>query len=98
MQYLLMSMLVGALFGGGMAIAQSSAEPPKENKKPRYIARLDEEFNAADKNRDGGLTRNEAESARMNRVTDNFDKLDADKDGKVTRNEIRALVRSKLTL
>lgn len=98
MQYLLMSMLVGALFGGGMAIAQSPTEPPKESKKPRYIARFDEEFNSADKNGDGGLTRNEAESARMNRVTDNFDKLDADKDGKVTRNEIRALVRGKLTL
>lgn len=98
MQYLLMSMLAGALFGGGMAIAQSPADPPTETKKPRYLAKFDEEFKAADKDSDGGLTRAEAESARMGRVVDNFDKLDADKDGKVTRTEIRALVRGRLTL
>lgn len=99
MQYLLLSMLVGALFGGGMAIAQSPAEPPKENsKKPHYVAKFDEEFKAADKDGDGGLTKSEAESARMDRVVNHFDKLDADRDGKVTRTEIRALVRGRLTL
>ncbi|HEY0846611.1 MAG TPA: hypothetical protein VGE12_14665 [Noviherbaspirillum sp.] len=98
MQYLLVSMLVGALFGGGMAIAQSAAEPPKESRKPSYLAKFDELFKTADKDGDGGLTRAEAESARMGRVVDNFDRLDADKDGKVTRTEIRALVRGRLTL
>lgn len=98
MQYLLLSMLIGALFGGGMAIAQAPTESPAEHKKPRYLAKFDEEFKAADKDGDGALTRPEAESARMGRVVDNFDRLDADRDGKVTRSEIRALVRGKLTL
>lgn len=98
MQYLLISMLLGALLGGGMAIAQSPVETTKENKKPRYLAKFDEEFKAADADGDGALTKTEAESAHMGRVVDNFDKLDVDKDGKVTRAEIRALVRSRFTL
>lgn len=97
MQYLLISMLLGALLGGGMAIAQSPAESTKD-KKPRYLAKFDEEFKAADTDGDGALTKTEAESAHMGRVVDNFDKLDVDKDGKVTRAEIRALVRSRFTL
>lgn len=97
MQYLLISMLLGALLGGSMAIAQSPAETIKD-KKPRYLAKFDEEFKAADTDGDDALTKAEAESARMGRVVDNFDKLDVDKDGKVTRAEIRALVRSRFTL
>lgn len=98
MQYVLISMLIGALLGGGMAIAQFPAETSKESKKPRTLVKFDEQFKAADKDGDGALTRSEAESARMVRVVDNFDRLDAYKDGKVTRNEIRALVRSRLIL
>ena len=96
MHYILLSMLVGALFGGSMAIAQSS-NAPSENKKHRYIAKFDEQFKAADKDGDGALTKTEAESAQMARIVDNFDRLDANRDGKVTRGEVRALVRGRLS-
>jgi hypothetical protein len=97
MQYVLLSMLIGTLFGGGMAIAQSSAEPPPERKPPRYLAKFDEQFKAADKDGDGALTKAEAESANLGRIASQFDQIDANKDGKATREEIRALVRTKLS-
>ncbi|HYD96503.1 MAG TPA: hypothetical protein VEC01_14330 [Noviherbaspirillum sp.] len=97
MQYVLLSMLVGALFGGGMALAQSSAEPAPVPKQPHFLARFDERFKAADKDADGALTREEAKSAGLDRVTDNFDRLDVNQDGKVTREEIRSALRMRIS-
>jgi Ca2+-binding EF-hand superfamily protein len=97
MQSTFLLMLAAALFGGGMAIAQSATEKAPENKVPKYLAKFDEQFRSADKDGDGGLTRAEAESAHMSRIVDNFDRLDVNKDGKVTRDEIRALLRNRLS-
>lgn len=96
MQYVLLSMLIGTLFGGGMAIAQSPADPAPE-RKPRYLAKFDEQFKAADKDGDGALTKAEAESANLGRIVSHFDRIDANKDGKATRDEIRVLVRTRLS-
>ncbi len=46
---------------------------------------LDQRFNAADANHDGGLDREEAKNMPM--LTMYFDEVDANKDGKVTRQE-----------
>lgn len=46
---------------------------------------LDQRFNAADANHDGGLDREEAKDMPM--LTQYFDEVDANKDGKVTRQE-----------
>jgi hypothetical protein len=46
---------------------------------------LDQRFNAADKNHDGGLDREEAKEMPM--LSQYFDDVDANKDGKVTRQE-----------
>lgn len=46
---------------------------------------LDQRFNAADANHDGGLNREEAKDMPM--LTMYFDEVDANKDGKVTRQE-----------
>ena len=46
---------------------------------------LDQRFNAADTNHDGGLDREEAQNMPM--LTKYFDEVDANKDGKVTRQE-----------
>jgi Ca2+-binding EF-hand superfamily protein len=46
---------------------------------------LDERFNAADVNHDGGLDREEAKNMPM--LSQHFDEVDANKDGKVTRQE-----------
>ena len=97
MQYVLISMLVGALFGGGMALAQTSATPVSSSKQPHFVARFDEQFNVADKDGDGALTREEAQSAGLKRIVDNFGRLDVNKDDKVTREEIRALLRARVS-
>jgi len=46
---------------------------------------LDQRFNAADANHDGGLDREEAKDMPM--LSQYFDEVDANKDGKVTRQE-----------
>jgi len=101
MQYVLISMLVGALFGGGIALAQTSATPAPSaspQKQPHFVARFDEQFKAADKDGDSGLTREEAHSAGLKRIVDNFSRLDVNKDDKVTREEVRALLRARVSI
>jgi Ca2+-binding EF-hand superfamily protein len=97
MQSRTMLMFASALFGAGMALAQSATQAPPQEKPPRFLAKFNERFIDADKNGDGALSKPEAEQAQMGRVVDNFERLDADKDGKVTREEIRALVRNRLS-
>ncbi|MEN9879498.1 MAG: hypothetical protein RIQ55_144 [Pseudomonadota bacterium] len=50
---------------------------------------IDERFAAADKDKDGKLTLDEAR-AGMPRVADNFDKIDSQKRGYVTLEQIKA--------
>lgn len=95
MQYVLLSMLIGALLGGGMAVAQSPDEPAKQ---PHPVSKFSEQFKAADKDGDGALTRTEAQSAKLTRVVEHFDRIDANRDGKVTRDEIRTLVRARVSI
>ena len=95
MQYVLLSMLIGALLGGGMAVAQSSGDPAKQL---RPVSKFSEQFKAADKDGDGALTRSEAQAANLARVVENFDRIDANRDGKVTREEIRTLVRARVSI
>jgi hypothetical protein len=63
-----------------------SAEEKSDARK-----RAEERFKAADKNRDGGLSREEARAAQgFGNVDKNFDAMDTNKDGKVTMEERRA--------
>ncbi len=96
MQFILICMVVGTVFGAGLAIA-TEQEPAAMPKAPRYLAKFDEQFNAADKDHDGALTREEAEAAGLTYIITNFDRIDADHDGKVTRQEIRTLLRSRVS-
>jgi Ca2+-binding EF-hand superfamily protein len=97
MQFILACMLTGGLLGAGLAIATEPQATAPQPKPPRYVARFDEQFTAADKDGDGALTREEAANAGMRRIVENFDRLDANRDGKVTREEVRALLRSRVS-
>jgi Ca2+-binding EF-hand superfamily protein len=47
-------------------------------------------FAKADTNKDGALSKAEAQAAGMNRLVENFDAIDTNKDGKITLEEMRA--------
>jgi hypothetical protein len=97
MQPPLVFTLIAALLAGGLAIAQSAPDNPPPPKRSKHFVKFDEKFNAADKNGDGALTKEEAASAGIRRIVENFDRIDADKDGKVTREEVRALIRHRVS-
>lgn len=97
MQSTFMLMLGAALFGSGLAVAQSVIVSEPAKPKPDYLTRFNDKFDAADKNDDRALTKSEAEAGGMRHVAKHFDRLDANRDGKVSREEMRALVRGKLS-
>ena len=56
------------------------------DKHGKLHAKRSKEFNAADKDADGTLTKGEAKS--LKKVYENFDAIDVDKDGTVSREEV----------
>ena len=97
MKFVAICALLGALLGSGVAYTQVLQSNSPQPVRSRYLAKFDAQFNAADKDSDGALTRAEAQAAGLTRIVDNFDRLDADKDGKVTREELRSLVRNRIS-
>jgi Ca2+-binding EF-hand superfamily protein len=78
-----------ALGAGGVAFAQTSTDKAthKEVKERRADNRpeWEKQFKAADKNGDGGLSKDEATAAKgFGQVKKNFDAMDTNHDGKVT--------------
>ncbi len=76
---------------------QGAARPPEKDKDgmgfkspdQRRVA-MQERFNKADTNKDGGLSKVELQTAGSQRLLDNFDAIDTNKDGKITQEEMRA--------
>lgn len=66
-------------------------------KQPKYLARFEERFRAADKDSDGALSKPEAQAAGLHHIADHFDQIDQNKDGKVTIEELRDALRSKIS-
>jgi Ca2+-binding EF-hand superfamily protein len=96
MKPILLCAALGALFGSGLAYTQSvPATVQAQQKQPRYLAKFEERFRAADKDGDGALTKEEAKAAGLNRLVDHFDQVDANHDGKVTIDELRDALRSR---
>ena len=56
------------------------------------IAQLEARFAESDTNKDGKLTKQEADRGGMTRVVQNFGRIDTDKDGFLTLSELRVMV------
>ena len=81
------------LLAGGLVTARSATD----NKSPRYVAKFDAKFKAADRDGDNALTREEAGQAGMGRIVGRFDSIDSDKNGKVTRKELHTFLVNRLS-
>ncbi|HEY8607111.1 MAG TPA: hypothetical protein VIM12_08375 [Noviherbaspirillum sp.] len=95
MHPILLCMAFGTLFGAGLAIATEQAVPAP--RPSSHLARFQDQFRAADADGDGGLSKMEAERAKMGHVVESFDRLDGDRNGRLTPAELRALLRSRIS-
>ena len=89
--------LFGALIGTLLACTALALAAASDRSESRVEGKMVAKFNSADKDGDGTLNREEAESGGLKAVAKHFDRLDADRDGKVTREEIRSMLRSRLS-
>jgi hypothetical protein len=60
------------------------------------VSRLDRNFDAADRNHDGLLDRDEAKAGRVAFVAGNFDAIDASRRGLVSKGDVHAYIRHVL--
>jgi transposase len=74
---------------GASALHAAEAEDPI----PGLKQRAERQFQKADRDRNGALSREEMQ-AHMPRTAERFDELDADKSGGVTRDELRAYAKT----
>jgi Ca2+-binding EF-hand superfamily protein len=69
--------------------ASWAADPSTKPEKPQR-SEAAQRWKAADTDKDGAISKQEAEAAKMQGLANHFDKIDSNKDGKVTREEMRA--------
>ena len=63
----------------------------------KSMREIDKNFDVADKNRDGKLTRTEAQSGATPMIANHFDAIDADHKGYVTKADVHAFIQRNLT-
>lgn len=73
----------------GCAVITASIAPAQASSDPKRDADIEARFKAADKNKDGCLTLEEAKEG-MPRVAKGFDKIDTAKKGCITVDQIKA--------
>lgn len=78
--------LVAAVFASGALAQTAPAAPPKA----MHGAELQKRWAEADLDKDGFLSKAEAQVAGLRRLVENFDALDTNKDGKLSQDEARA--------
>ena len=68
----------------------------KKKSRSQRPSGFSEQFSAGDADRDGTISRSEAES-RLPRVAANFDAIDTDRNGRISREELRAWIEKRRT-
>ena len=86
--------IMGLLALGTLAHAQTQAQSPNAARLEKARTELQKRFDAADTNKDGKLTREEAQ-AKMPKVYKNFDAIDTHHTGAVSLADIETFVVSK---
>ena len=76
-----------------LLLAIAAAVLPATVSAQNYAKMAEDRFKAADTNKDGKLSKAEAQSG-MPRVYTNFDKIDTDKDGYLTLDQVKAAMSS----
>jgi Ca2+-binding EF-hand superfamily protein len=84
---------IAAAFVLSFACAASAQQPQNAQRAEQMKARMAELFKQADANRDGRLTKQEA-NGKMPRLYANFDAIDTDRDGYVTPQNIAAFAKA----
>jgi Ca2+-binding EF-hand superfamily protein len=63
----------------------------------KSVREIDKNFDVADKNHDGKLTRAEAQSGSTPMIANHFDAIDTGHKGYVTKDDVHAFIRRNLT-
>ena len=88
-----LAILVACALAGASGLAAAQTKDQKQAAK----AAFEQRFKAADKNGDGGLSKDELAAAKdsdFDAIRKNFDAMDTNKDGKVTIEERRDFARA----
>lgn len=67
------------------------------NQVARGVRQMDKNFDVADKNHDGKLTRQEAQSGSTPFIANHFDAMDTGRKGYVTKADVHAYIQHNLT-
>ncbi|MFS2036386.1 hypothetical protein ACEN8I_20355 [Polaromonas sp. CT11-55] len=86
--------IMGLLALGATANAQAQTQSPNAGRLEKARTELQKRFDAADTNKDGKLTREEAQ-AKMPKVYKNFDAIDTHHTGTISLADIETFVVSK---
>ena len=78
----------------GAASAQEAAQDTRAARAEKRLAEFDQRFDAADTNRDGKLSREEA--AALPRLVKHFDAIDSAKTGFVTKEQVAAMMKKQI--
>ena len=86
MKFRSLALIIGACFSLSAFAMNHEGKPSPEQRKEM----AKQKWQNADTDKDGAVSKKEAEAAKMTGLVEHFDELDTNKDGKVSHEEMRA--------
>ncbi|WP_281850800.1 EF-hand domain-containing protein [Dyella sp. GSA-30] len=93
MRRLAIAIVTGTVLG---AVSTASIAQAGLSQLTNSVRSIEKNFDVADKNHDGKLTREEAQSGATPAIAKHFDEIDTDHKGYVTKADTRAFIQSNL--